>query len=78
MAIIGIYIKNPNFQLAKETTIPINDGAINIPTYPADATIPNEEPISLSSNSSTIITYRLIASEADVKPCINLDIRNII
>lgn len=47
MAIIGINIKNPNFQLAKETTIPINDGAINIPIYPADETIPTEEPISL-------------------------------
>ena len=78
MAIIGINTRKPIFLLDISDTNPMNDGAINIPTYPADETIPNAEPIALSSNSSTIITYRLMASEAEVKPCINLDKRNIL
>ncbi len=52
------------------------DGAISIPIYPADETIPNAEPILLSSNSSTIMTYMLMARAAEVKPCISLDRMN--
>ena len=46
----------------------INEGAISIPTYPEDPTIPNAEPTSFSGSSSTIMTYMLMDSEAEVKP----------